>query len=256
MGLEHFYQVIDRPEVDKLLGLTWPQFHRRYGWEPGQWGSAEEFLVDFALDDERARDDVDHVLKTRTLRWTMLRSSPKFFFMVEIAGQIPQLSMRCPRFWCEGLYQSHMFLGAASNAFLEGRISTRMLRAVVSLHGGPGEVRGLKLPSAKFQELEHALEPWEDPAGMFGWMRLRGYEDGYYQLGSRDARLVFEFLLQAWSENWACPYLSREIAAELPKSKRTAPRIRDNPVAESIMDWCKANKHWKARDLGLLRYFG
>jgi hypothetical protein len=98
--MEHFYQLIDRPAVGQLLGLTWPQFHRKYRWKDPQWPTAEDFLREFALDEENDLAAIPRILKTRTLRWTMLRSTPQFYFMVEMIDKAPEIKKRCPQFWC------------------------------------------------------------------------------------------------------------------------------------------------------------
>jgi hypothetical protein len=256
MSFEHFYQVIDRPAVNQLLGLTWPQFHRKYRWRHSQWPTAEDFLWDFALADENDREQLSRILRTRTLRWTMLRSTAQFHFMVEMIVQAPDVSKQCPQFWCQGLAASYMFLGAAAKAFLDGRLSKRVLRTIFALNVGPCELGGLNLRADDRQELEDALKPWQEPPGMFGWLQGRELFEGYCQLGLPDTQRFLKFVLQSWSESWPCPYLGRAERAELPSEAQKSPTMRDNEIAKTLVRWLRKSNNKQARNLTMFRYFG
>ena len=128
MGLEHFYKFIDRDAVEPLLRLTWAEFLRKYRWSRGSLQeSVEEFLA-FIMGPQPAPSVVDEVLARRTLRWTMKRSSPKYFFLFEVIYNAPHVRKRCPEIWTESPYEIAIIIASSVDAFLTGKIDVKTLK--------------------------------------------------------------------------------------------------------------------------------
>jgi hypothetical protein len=255
MGLEHFYQLIDREAVDPFLALSWREFHRQCRWKDfSQWGCAAEFLTEFALDGEfQDPKMVQRILASRTLRWTMLRSSPQYFFLYEMVLHAPAVSSRCPTVWPPVLEEIAMMMAAAVDGFLGGRIGKRTLGAVFTLHGSLGEIGWLELPHAKLNAVVEALTPYPQPQPIFPWQDDSCIGNGYRSLGLRDTHAFLNFLRRAWAEGWPCTYLGAKARGELPAPKKRALSIRDCSAARRLLAYADSGRIGRPC---VIRYFG
>ena len=67
MSNVHEYVIFDRAKLERAISMQWPAFEKKYpGWR-GQWASAKEFLVEWALDDQSLIDSVDKILARKTV---------------------------------------------------------------------------------------------------------------------------------------------------------------------------------------------
>ena len=89
--------------------------------------SVEGFLA-FIMEPQPAPSIVDEVLARRTLRWTMKRSSPQYFFLLEVIYNAPDVRKRCPEIWTESPYEIAIIIAASVDAFLTGRIDVKTLK--------------------------------------------------------------------------------------------------------------------------------
>jgi hypothetical protein len=119
MGIEHFYQFIDRAVVDPVLMMSWADFLRKHPWRRD---SLEE-LLDFAVEPQPDSDARSRILATRSLRWTMRRSTPAYYFLNTLIYHVPHLRRRCPDVWANDCYDVAALEAAAVEAFLVDRIS-------------------------------------------------------------------------------------------------------------------------------------
>jgi hypothetical protein len=255
MGIEHFYQIIDRAVVDPFLALTWPEFHKRYGWKGTcQWESAADYLMEFGLDEEADEEKVARILARRTLRWTMLRCSPQFYFLDVVFTHAAAVRRRCPEFWVRRFADHQLMLSAAVGGFLDGRLKKQHLRVVLALHGGPGEAFSLEMPRTAVRAIESAILPWDERPPMFPW-QVRGEIHGSCPLGIADTRRFLVFVRRSWSEKWPCPYSGRDTLAELPKNRRKSATIRDNLVAGKLFRWIRQVDNDRLAKLCIFRHF-
>jgi hypothetical protein len=228
MGIEHFYWFVDRAVVDPLLGLSWRGFLRKYPWRRHE---VEELLA-FALEPELEGSALADIVATRTLRWTMKRSTPSYYFLTEIIHHVPAVRRRCPEIWIEQLDDTAVLLAAACEAFLQGRISALTLWAVYNIAGSEDPCNCLQLSRVELARVEQALAcAVEKP--IFPWQTEEALQDGYRCLRSVDTRRFIRFLAQAWAENWP------------------APRIRSGAMRES--NWTGRTLVRRFRDAGLTR---
>jgi hypothetical protein len=80
MSNTHEYVIYDRAKLDPALAMRWPAFEKAFpGW--GQWESAKEFLVEWALDDQAQIDSVDVILARKTVQATLAMSDAPFHFL-------------------------------------------------------------------------------------------------------------------------------------------------------------------------------
>jgi hypothetical protein len=82
--VEHCLTFFDRDEAESLLSLSWSQFLRRYP----RLRSTIEDLIEFAFDESEweipSEEEIQAILKDRTIRWTIRHSSPQYHFLGEI----------------------------------------------------------------------------------------------------------------------------------------------------------------------------
>jgi hypothetical protein len=217
MSIEHFYWFIDREVVDPVLEMSWKAFLRKYPWD-------RDFVDDifmFALDPELDADAISHILENHTLRWTMKRASPGYWFLNHIVHHVRALERRCPSVWPEYLYESAVLDAASVEAFLEGKISEEILWAVYNINGLHDPRVFLQLPRRELWNVEIALGSGAVENPIYRWQSDECLTEGYSCLGLRDTKRFIAFLHQAWNENWPVPRLNEEARKELELTNKT-----------------------------------
>lgn len=96
--MDNYYFFFDRSAVDSLWSLSWREFLHLYGtsrWAKRRYtdnGSASlRGLVGFSVDPEASEAEVEGIIRHRTLRWTIQRSSAQYFVIGEIAYHVRRL---------------------------------------------------------------------------------------------------------------------------------------------------------------------
>jgi hypothetical protein len=194
MSNTHEYVVFDRAKLDPALAMRWPGFDDAYpGW--GQWGSARDFLVDWALDDESQIDAVDEILSRKTVRETLAMSGSAFHALWAILS-VKRLSVCTIEIPSGDFNYAEDIVCCAGTAFVRGDISLATLAAVYQLHASrvdpadhppPNVVSGVLSCPKPASILPGVLD--EMPAGVDG-------------IGIMQTRKVIGFLCQAWREQW------------------------------------------------------
>ena len=194
MSNTHEYVIFDRGKLDPALALRWPAFEKAYpGW--GQWASAKEFLVEWALDDQSQIDSVDEILARKTVRATLAMSDDPFHFLRTVLDS-KGLSA-CGVDIEKGNYDyGDDIVSCAGAAFARGALSLASLTAVYHLHASrvdPAEV----LPPDVASAVQAQPEPPPVLPGLSDMMPEGG--DG---IGVSQARRAIDFFLRAWRERW------------------------------------------------------
>jgi hypothetical protein len=139
MGMEQNYDFFDRQAFDPLWRLSWAEFLKKYR---TRWASRPEYcsgeydgkslrgLLSFSIDPEPLPQELEDILRRRTIRWTMQQSNCKT--MSEIMSRIPALRERVSAFSMKCEIDS--LLAAAVDAYLNRRAGIAALRAVLKLH--------------------------------------------------------------------------------------------------------------------------
>src|SRR4051794_6602927 len=94
MSYSTWYTFCDRAGMDAVWRLTWTDFFRRY---PRSRTQISELLMDGNYHPEgvggreASDDDIVEVFETKTVAWTLRRSTPQFLLMSDIMAIIPNL---------------------------------------------------------------------------------------------------------------------------------------------------------------------
>lgn len=175
--------------------MRWPEFDKSYpGW--GQWESAKDFLVNWALDDQSQIDTVDKILARKTVRATLAMSDDPLRFLWAVLDSKGMAA--CGIDIEKGNYDyGEDIVSCAGAAFERGALSLASLTAVYDLHAScvnPAEVLHPEVASAVQKQ------PCSPPM-------LPGLPDmmpsGADGIGVSQARRVFDFFLRAWRERWS-----------------------------------------------------
>jgi hypothetical protein len=260
MGMEHYYVFIDRPAVDAILRLEWKEFliaypvrHSRWAFENSLYDSVEHF-VGFAVDPEPDATMIARILSKRTLRWTMRRATPQYWFMGEIITHIRALNRSCPTVWIEdeSAVDFYGLTVAAVAAFIDSRIDTKTLWAIFNITGREDPSRWMRLTRTQLKALDRAIVDGGVERPVFTWQANDCLEEQYRCLRPADTRRFIAFLRRAWEANWPLDYLSESARRSIPGRKGTR-RFRDLDCARRLVDGIR---RFKAAEPSVIRYFG
>lgn len=247
MGIEHFYWFIDREVIDPVLEMSWKAFLRKYPWKRDE---IDPFL-NFAVDGEPDTATISLIIQKRSLRWTMKRSSPAYWFLNELVHHAPALRLRCPEVWIHNDSDLAILEAAAVHGFLIGRISERTLWTAYNINGQRDPSRWLELTRSELKRVKAALNCGAVEKPIFPWQSDDCLHDGYNCLGIRDTRLFIDFICKAWQEHWSIMRLNEAVRKEV--ADIFMPCIRDYPLAPKLIACAKIVP--LARPC-LVRYFG
>ncbi len=194
MSNTHEYVVFDRARFDPAIAMRWPAFEKAYpGWN--SWGSAREFLAEWALDDESQIEAVDDILARKTVRATLAMCDAPFYFLWAV--------LESKNLWDCGVdvekddydYADDI-VSCAGAAFVRGDLSMASLTAVYHLHASRVDPSEVLLPDVAHAVLGQSGPPPMLP-GLPDMMPVGG--DG---IGVSQTRRVIDFFLRAWREQW------------------------------------------------------
>lgn len=209
MSMDHHYDFFDRDFFDPLWGLSWQEFIRRHrsrwvskkDYFPGQYsGEGLRELISFCIDPEPSREVVEAILARRTVRWTAQHSTPHFYFLSEVIGNVPR--SRPHRAYSGEINDASVFIGSATTRYLEGKMPAETLRAILKLHSAePAEWMELTrrqkravAPIVSSIEWLKTIYPWQG-------REVIAAEDANC-LDVSDTRRFAHFIVDAWRENW------------------------------------------------------
>jgi hypothetical protein len=247
MTIEHFYWFIDRDVIDPVLGMSWKAFLRKYPWDRDE----VDEVLSFAVKGEPDEDAISRILENQTLRWTMKRSSPAYWFLNEVVHHVPALKPRCPELWIHNDFDLAILEAAAVHGFLIGRISERTLWTVYNINGRRDPSRWLELTRSEFKRVKAALNCGAVEKPIFPWQSDDCLTGGYRCLGIRDTRLFIDFLCTAWQEHWSIMRLNEAVRKRV--ADMFMPCIRDYPLAPKLIACAKVVPLTRPC---LVRYFG
>jgi len=251
MSIEHFYWFVDLSAVDPILQMSWETFLRNYPWRQQ---SLEKFLL-FAVETEPNRVTINQILRGRTIRWTMRRATPAYYFLNEIVHHVPGLKSQCPEIWVSKDLDSEIavLLASAVEAFLRSQISQRTLWAVYNLNGADDPQAWLQLSRSECKKVKNALGCGAVEKPIFRWQKHECLVEDYRTLGLADTKRFTNFLLRAWKENWTVPRLKDDIKKELKLSSESNFYFRNFELTKHLVNSFNATHLVKPC---LLRYFG
>jgi hypothetical protein len=245
MGIERYFWFVNPGAIEPVLDMSWRAFLREYPLRGGRSSffnggrhPAEDF-VEFVVEPEPDAESIRDILARRTLRWTMQRASPQYWFLDQIVHHVPSLKERCREVWVakDKRREPAVVDAVAINAFLDDRIDGRTYLAVHNIIGRYDPRRWLRLNRIQLRKLEKNRLSWTGETPVFRWQNAKSLDEGSRCLRQRDTRRFIGFLEQAWLENWSAPNLRCDIRAELNVPNRITPRFRDFELTSNLVKY-------------------
>src|ERR1700678_1452534 len=100
MGMEHGYDFFDREAFDPIWRLSWAEFLKKHR---TRWASNREYspggysseslrgLISFSIEPEPSPQEIEDILRRRTIRWTLQHSDTRLYMMSEIMSNVRSL---------------------------------------------------------------------------------------------------------------------------------------------------------------------
>jgi hypothetical protein len=206
--MDDYYFFFDRLAVDSLWNLSWQKFLRLHG--KSQWakdpdtGSANDSLrglIAFSVEPKPSAAEVEDIVRQRTLRWTIRRSSPQFYMMEEIMANLPRLNESCVSLdmWSNDFA---VLLAAAAEGYFRGDVPESEFKAVLKLHYSKFE-DFIRLNKQERSTLKHLMDVDEFAKPIYPWQGpLAILEEQWAScLGVVDTRRFFALLNRLWQQN-------------------------------------------------------
>lgn len=240
--MDHYYEFFDKAASEQIWVLRWSEYLSRF---PNKWSNQKHYspgeyderdglrgLLAFCLDPEPSAEDIEHVLQTKTVRWTVSRVRPPHYFMGELMRQTPATRQNIRGFSTKA--SPEILLACAVDAYLRDDISAAQLRSVVKLHWTDVE-DWLQLTAGDRERVRAALRSALPCRSIFSWQKTSGCEDEEWAnvLGVTETARFLEFLEDAYSNNWPAPRLRTGPAGLRRESK--IPRIRDSFLSDAVI---------------------
>jgi hypothetical protein len=248
MAFEHFFWFVDRAIIDPLLDMSWRSYLRKY---PRSRRELEQLLT-FVVEPEPEPDAVADILARRTLRWTMKRATPAYYFLNDVIHGAPVMRRRSPEVW-SGVDETAILVAATCDAFLRRDIDGKTLWAVHNISGGEDLRNWLRLSPSELTQLSDALSHGAVEKPLFPWQSNECLEDGYRVLGATDAKRFLAFLTRAGEENWPAPRIRTDIRRRFEWMGQAVPRFLDVQLTKKLVRCVNTMRF--ARPC-ILRYFG
>jgi hypothetical protein len=243
--METYYCFFDRSAVDPLWKMSWEVFLRLYGKHRRGKRSREadvhswlRELIAFSVEPEPSDAEVDDIIRRRTLRWTIQRSSPQFYTMGEIMCGVPRLAKSCAVLgvWANDL---SVLLAAAAEAYFRGEVTASGFKSVLKLHYSKFEdfirlsrrersvVRGLM----DVDQYAKPIYPWQGETAVLD-------EEWAGCLGVADTKRFFALVDRLWKQN---PEVRRILDVDVDHIEFCTPsrdthRFRDFGISRHLMN--------------------
>lgn len=242
------YHFFDRAAFDLLWGLSWQEFRRK--WNRGAWtsrplgekgvynGDSLRDLIAFCIEPDLNEKEVEYILNRRSIRWTVLKSIPQSFLMEEVIGNVPKLRRRQFSVVVFADADFTVLLSCAVDAYLEGRIDRRTLRAVLALHPAEDLKDFLLLTTNERRRLGRLVRAQDDMfRPIYRWQGPGAFvgEEWPGCLREADTRRFVEFLFAAWKGNWEVPHVKDRTALSFVPAKGQTARFRDFVISQELV---------------------
>jgi len=251
--MDNYYCFLDRSAVDSLWSLSWQDFLRLYGtsrWAKGAYtdnGSASlRGLIAFSVEPEPSEAEVEEIIRHRTLRWAIQRSSPQYFVMGEIVYNVPRLrkSHATLDVWAN---DPTVLLAAAAEAYFRGELNVSGFKAILKLHYSKFE-DFIRLSKRERSEVRRLMSVDQYAKPIYSWQGETALLDEEWAgcLGIADTRSLFALINRLWKQN---PEVRRILDAEnveLLKPESKTLRFRDFGISRHLMNlWSRKVQSFK-----------
>ena len=232
--MDTYYYFFDRSAVDPLWNLSWQDFLRLHGksrWakgpDVGDGAASLRGLIAFAVEPHPSAIAIEEIIRRRSVRWTIQRSSPQFYMIEEIVYHVPRLRKSCVSLdvWSNDFA---VLLAAAADGYFDGEVLVSSLKAVLKLHYAKFEdfIRLTKQERSVLRDLmgvEQVAKPiysWQGPGAILD-------EQWAWCLGIADTRRFFTLLDQLWKQDPEITRIHDVEGVELHKPDHETHRFRD-----------------------------
>jgi hypothetical protein len=245
--MDHTYFFFDRSAADSLWSLTWREYLRRFGhsrWAKRPYsddgGASLRSLIVFSVDPEPSAEEVEEIIRHRTLRWTIERSAPQFFAIEQIVDNSSGLRRSRASFdaWPN---DPSVLLAAAADCYFHGELPASEFRSVLKLHYSKFDdfvrlnrrelsaVRGLM----DVDTFAKPIYPWQGEAAVLD-------EEWAGCLGVADTKGLFALINRLWRKNQEVSRILDVEDIDLQEFKGKTPRFRDFGISRRLRDlWCR-----------------
>jgi hypothetical protein len=241
--MDNYYYFFDRSAADPLWKLSWPDFLRLHGksrWAKGPDGgdgsASLRGLIAFAVDPEPSAIEIEDIIRRRTLRWTIQRSSPQFYLMEEIVNNVPRLRKSCISLdvWSNDF---SILLAAAAEGYFRGEVPVSGFKAVLKLHYSKFE-DFIRLSKQERSVLRHLMDVDQYAKPIYPWQGPMALLDEQWAgcLAVADTRRFFALVDRLWKQN---PEVRRILDVEgiqLSKPERETHLFRDFGISRQLMN--------------------
>jgi hypothetical protein len=229
--------------VDSLWGLSWHQFLRLYGtsrWARGphtdNGSDSLRGLIAFSVDPEPSKAEVEEIIRCRTLRWTIQRSSPQYFVIAEIVYNVPRLR----KFYASldvGANDFTVLLAAAAEGYFRREMRVSGFKAVLKLHYSKFE-DFIRLRKQERSVVQRLMDTGQYAKPIYPWQGENAIlnEEWAGCLGVADTRSFFALIERLWKQN---PEVRRILDAggiELLKPECKTHHFRDFGISCHLMN--------------------
>jgi hypothetical protein len=188
--------------------LSWQKFLRLHG--ASQWAKGPDRgngndslrgLIAFSVEPEPSAREVEDIIRRRTLRWTIRRSSPHFYMMEEIMSNVPRLTGSCVSLDVWSNYFT-VLLAAAAEGYFRGDVPESEFKAVLKLHYSKFE-DFIRLNKQERSTLRHLMDVDEYSKPIYPWQGSLAILEEQWAgcLGVAATRRFFALLNRLWRQN-------------------------------------------------------
>jgi hypothetical protein len=206
--METYYCFFDRSAVDPIWRMSWQDFLRLYSKHHRGKGSREadvdswlRELIALSVEPEPSDAEVDDIIRRRTLRWTIQRSSPQFYTMGEIVYGVPRLATSCVVLdvWANDL---SVLLAAAVEGYFRGEVTVSAFKSVLKLHYSKFE-DFIRLSKRERSVVRGLMDVDQYAKPIYSWQGETAILDEEWAgcLGVADTKRFFALVDRLWNRN-------------------------------------------------------
>jgi len=240
--METYYCFFDRSAVDPLWGMSWQDFLRLCGkHRRGKRFDVDSWLrelIAFSVEPEPSDAEVDDIIRRRTPRWTIQRSSPQFYTMGEIVCGAPRLAKSCAVLdvWANDL---SVLLAAAAEGYFRGEVTVSAFKSVLKLHYSKFE-DFIRLSKSERSVVRGLMDVEQYAKPIYPWQGEMALLDEQWAgcLGVADTKRFFALVDRLWKQN---PEVRRILDVDVDHIEFCTPgrdthRFRDFGISRHLMN--------------------
>jgi hypothetical protein len=207
------------------------------------------------MEPEPSEDDIANIFETKTVAWTLQRTTTmQFFVMSEIIDELSIGSRQKPVCVRSGyLEDCFLLLAAGVEGWVRGTVTGQTLQATLKLHNFTKPSHWLTLPHGLQGKVDRLISPKILARPPYPWRGLNACGsssaadyDGANCLKPQDTKRFLTFLERAWEEDWAVPFVKDPAhSGQSVGSEVGIPRFRQVELAQQLLPKLKVLRKFK-----------